>query len=436
MLIKPRTLSGFKDRLPQDALRKEDIITTLMQTFRSFGYAPIETPHLEYAEILLNQGGEEIKKELYRFQDHGERDVALRFDLTVPLARFASQYKQELGLPFKRYAIGNVFRGERAQAGRYREFTQCDFDFIGSTSINSDAEIIQVIHDSLKALGIERFTISINNRKIMNGLCAHLGLESQTESLLRIIDKKDKIGDEKLKEELEKLEVGSEAVDSVLQFVAQNGTDRAFLEQVKSSAYNDLMREGIDELIHAFAILESCIDSDCLHFDFSIARGLGYYTGMVYETRLTDCPGIGSVSSGGRYDNLTQTFDKEPLPGVGASIGLDRLLAALDQLGDTPTTSTPATALLTLMDAAHAPEIYRIASQIRQAGIALETYPAPDKMKKQLSYANKKGFAYAIFAGESELESRTLTLKNLITGEQKEQVSLEVAITTLAEERS
>lgn len=427
--IKPRTLSGFRDRLPGDSLQKERLIHQLTATFRAFGFAPIETPHLEYAETLIHQGGEEIKKEIYRFQDHGERDVALRFDLTVPLARFVSQHKNDLGLPFKRYAIANVFRGERAQAGRYREFTQCDFDCIGSTPLTTDAEIIQMIHASLLGIGIQNFTISINHRQLLDGLCAQHGLESHTQTILRIIDKLEKIGEEKVKEELQKAGVSKASATAILHFTQHQGFGFDFIEQAKPLCQNDSMAQSLESLREVLTLLESGgVDLSRIKIDFSIARGLGYYTGIVYETKLNDCPEMGSISSGGRYDNLTQTFSSEPMPGVGASIGLDRLLAALEKLGQTDSSQTPADVLIVTFDAALMPYAYAQAHQLRNAGINTETYPIADKLKKQLSYANRKGHRFAILIGEDEAKEQSVTLKNLESGEQHEKVPLDSAI--------
>ena len=262
-LITPRTLSGFKDRLPKEALAKAHLLSKVSSVFMNFGFVPIETPHLEYAEVLVKQGSEEIQKELYRFKDHGDRDVALRFDLTVPLARFVSQYKNEVDLPFKRFAIGNVFRGERAQRGRYREFTQCDFDFIGSDSISCDAEILQVIYASLVGLGIDEFTIWLNHRKILNGICEHCGIvgEQNVNATLRIIDKLNtKIGKEAVSTELQKeLNLSSNQADSLLEYtsIKQQGDSESFFKQISfMEEWNDNTKEGIKDLKALYAVLE------------------------------------------------------------------------------------------------------------------------------------------------------------------------------------
>lgn len=424
-LITPRTLSGFRDRLPREAMAKEKLLQRLSSVFESFGFAPIETPHLEYADILIKHGSDEIQKELYRFKDHGGRDVVLRFDQTVPLARFISQYRNELDLPFKRFAIGNVFRGERAQRGRYREFTQCDFDFIGSDSIACDAEIIQVIYASLAALEIHEFTIWVNHRSILNGICAHFGI-TEVESFLRTIDKLDKIGTEGVANELAHL-MPAEKIDEVLHIITmrQVVSIEEFLDSVAyMKEWNAQLKKGLVELEAMFEILKYLeMDSSKVRINFAIARGLGYYTGIVYETTLDRLKNIGSVCSGGRYDNLTKSFSKEPLSGVGASIGLDRLLAALEELGLTLGASTSARVLIACMDTSYFGFAHKVAESFRRSGIYTEVYPEAQKLKKQLSYANNKGHEYCLIIGESEFNSHTFTLKNMTTGMQLESLS-------------
>lgn len=431
-LITPRTLSGFKDRLPQEAMAKSRLLRTVSEVFEGFGFVPIETPHLEYAEILVKQGSDEIQKELYRFFDHGGRDVALRFDQTVPLARFISQHRNALGLPFKRYAIGNVFRGERAQRGRYREFTQCDFDFIGSESIGSDAEIIQVIYASLKALGIERFTISMNNRKILNGICDYFGVKEQTSDVLRIIDKLDKIGEESvIKELVEELGLSQESARGILGFTSlkQEGSSEEFFAKVASyEGLSDSLREGMGEMRALYAILDTLeMDRACCKINFSIARGLGYYTGIVYETTLDALPSIGSVCSGGRYDNLTQSFSKERMSGVGASIGVDRLLAALEELGLLEGRGTSAQVLVACMEESQLAYSYKVAERLRTLGIKSEVYPEAVKPKRSLAYANSKGHPYVAVIGEDELKQGVVTLKDMQRGDQKPCITIEAA---------
>ena len=440
-LITPRTLSGFKDRLPKEALAKAHLLSKVSSVFMNFGFVPIETPHLEYAEVLVKQGSEEIQKELYRFKDHGDRDVALRFDLTVPLARFVSQYKNEVDLPFKRFAIGNVFRGERAQRGRYREFTQCDFDFIGSDSISCDAEILQVIYASLVGLGIDEFTIWLNHRKILNGICEHCGIvgEQNVNATLRIIDKLDKIGKEAVSTELQKeLNLSSNQADSLLEYtsIKQQGDSESFFKQISfMEEWNDNTKEGIKDLKALYAVLEPLqMDRDTYRVNFSIARGLGYYTGIVYETTLNALKSIGSVCSGGRYDNLTRTFSKDKMSGVGASIGIDRLLAALEELNLLDKKATFARALIVCMDCAYFGYAHFLAESFRRSKVPIEVYPEVSKLKKQFGYANAKGHEFVIVIGESEFNSKTLTLKNMTSGMQMDKLSFLKALTLIQED--
>ena len=432
-MITPRTLSGFKDRLPKESYAKSQMLKSIVESFEKFGFSPIETPHLEYAEILKKQGSEEIQKEMYHFLDHGGREVALRFDLTVPLARFIAQYKNELGLPFKRYCIGNVFRGERAQKGRYREFTQCDFDFIGTQSIGADAEIVQVIYQTLRHLGVERFTIALNNRKIFNGLMESLGAESQTIAVLRIIDKIDKIGRESVREELlAKTSLQGEQVAMLLDFIAkkQQGSALEFLDTLASyKAINATLAEGIEELYELCKILSLLLPQEFYQINLSIARGLGYYTGIVYETTLNDLPTLGSVCSGGRYDNLTQNFSSDSLSGVGASIGLDRMLAGLEELGLIQTRANVADTLVIPLQSLEYG--YFAAQNLRNLGLKIEVYPEIVKPKKSFAYANAKGYKYVIVLGEEEEAQKTYTFKNMESGEQKNHLSLESLVECL-----
>lgn len=429
-LITPRILSGFKDRLPNEAMAKYKLLRILSATFENFGFMPIETPHLEYADILVKQGSEEIQKELYRFKDHGGRDVALRFDQTVPLARFISQHRNELDLPFKRYAIGNVFRGERAQKGRYREFTQCDFDFIGSNAIACDAEIVQVIYASLVALGIDEFTIWLNNRKILNGICKHFGVEGEINAILRIIDKLDKIGKDAVCEELSKIIPAQKAKDLLeATSIKQIGNAEEFFGEVAHlKAWNDELKIGIEEIERVYEILsELNMDRDSYRVNFAIARGLGYYTGVVYETTLNRHKDLGSVCSGGRYDNLTATFSSEKISGVGASIGIDRLLVAMGETKKQPS----ARVLIICLDSKNFPYAYKIAESFRRSRIPSEVYPDIAKIKKPFSYANSKGHEFVAVIGDDEIKSNGITLKNMTSGMQMKGISLLKAIELL-----
>ena len=436
-LVTPRTLSGFHDCLPREAMAKQNLIQILSDVFKSFGFVPIETPHLEYADILAKHGSDEIQKELYRFKDNGGRDVVLRFDQTVPLARFISQYKNELDLPFKRFAIGNVFRGERAQRGRYREFTQCDFDFIGSNSIACDAEVIEVIYASFVALEIEEFTIWVNHRSILNGICKYFGIR-EVEAFLRIIDKIEKIGTEGVAKELQATLLNdTEKIEHILKIITTKQTiafDEFFASVAYMKEWNDELKRGLEELEEMFEIIKDLeMDKSVCRVNFSIARGLGYYTGIVYETTLDRLKGIGSVCSGGRYDNLTKTFSKDPLSGVGASIGLDRLLAALQELKLLEGRQTSARVLIVCMDKSYFGYAHKIAESLRRSKVSTEVYPDTTKLKKQLTYANNKGHEYCLIIGENEYLSHTFTLKNMTTGMQLESLTFLHALQIIKE---
>jgi histidyl-tRNA synthetase len=420
-VIKPQTLKGFRDYLPGPMIAREHLIDTARRVYRSFGFSPIDTPALEYTEILLGKGGEETDKQLFRFTDQGERDVAMRFDLTVPLARFAAQHLQEIGTPFKRYHIGTVWRAEKPQKGRYREFIQCDFDTIGTDSNVADAETLLVIHDLMDRLGFSRFTIRINNRLVLNGLLEHLGLTGQTVGVLRTLDKLPKIGREAVIAEMtEKVATTADQADSVLKMTELTGSPATILDQVETMlAGNEQGLAGVQKLREIFTWAETAgIPAERLALDLSIARGLDYYTGTIYETFLGDLPGIGSVCSGGRYDNLAGLFTSQKLPGVGASLGLDRLLAAMEELGTVSTVATSAPVIVLLFDPAHTGDYLRIARRLRSAGIETEVSCDPRGIGKQLGYASKKGFRAALIAGETEFTEGTWQVKDLKVGQQ------------------
>jgi histidyl-tRNA synthetase len=420
-VIKPQTLKGFRDYLPGPMIAREHLIDTARRVYRSFGFSPIDTPALEYTEILLGKGGEETDKQLFRFTDQGERDVAMRFDLTVPLARFAAQHLQEIGTPFKRYHIATVWRAEKPQKGRFREFIQCDFDTIGTDSNVADAETLLVIHDLMERLGFSRFMIRVNNRLVLNGLLEHLGLTGQTVGVLRALDKLPKIGREAVIAEMtEKVATTPAQADSVLKMTELTGSPAEILNQVETMlAGNEQGLNGIKKLREMFSWAETAgIPADRVALDLSIARGLDYYTGTIYETFLSDLPGIGSVCSGGRYDNLAGLFTNQKLPGVGASLGLDRLLAAMEELGAVTTAATPAPVLVLLFDAAHTGDYLRIARKLRSAGIETEVSCDPRAIGKQLAYANRKGFRVALIAGETEFAQGSWQVKDLKEGQQ------------------
>ncbi len=419
-LIQPRTLKGFRDYLPSIMIPREGIMQTARDVFRSFGFAPIDTPALEYLEILTGKGSEETDRQIYSFRDAGGRDVAMRFDLTVPLARFAAQHIATLGTPFKRYHIAPVWRGEAPQAGRYREFVQCDFDTIGTESVVADIEAVVVIDSLLRAIGFERFTIAINNRGILTALMAILGLSDRTVPILRSLDKLAKIGRDATIEEMRRAaEVDSAQAESVLSLADCQGTATEtlarLLELVGEREEGAAAVKRLAE-IHAGAVAAG-VSPDRMRLDPSIARGLDYYTGVIFETTLDDLPGIGSICSGGRYDNLAGLYTKQHLPGIGASLGLDRLLAAMEQLGLLPQASTPAPVFIPLFDESRRDDYLRMATQLRQAKIAVEVYPDAKKLGQQLKYADAHGFAIAIVVGDTEWQSGNCQLKTLATKE-------------------
>ena len=422
-LIKPQTLKGFRDILPEMMLAREHLTDIARRVYRSYGFRPIETPALEYSEILLGKGGEESDKQLFRFQDQGDRDVAMRFDLTVPFARFAAQNIGVLGTPFKRYHIGTVWRAEKPQKGRYREFMQCDFDTIGTESNASDIETLMVIHDLMDALGFSDFTIRVNHRELLNGLLETVGLTDKSTAVLRALDKLPKIGEAKVLAEMtETSGIPAEAAGKVLEFAALKGTPESILDQVESLlGGNERGQSGIANLREMLSVCRTAvIATDRIALDVSIARGLDYYTGTIYETFLNDLPGIGSVCSGGRYDNLAGLFTKEKLPGVGASLGLDRLLAAMEELGLIDSGAQAAQVLIVMFDESKLGEYMRLGRNLRRSGLSTEVYPTPRKLQKQLQYANRKHFRAAVIAGSSEFERGIWTVKDLETGEQSE----------------
>jgi histidyl-tRNA synthetase len=420
-LIKPQTLKGFRDYLPPLALARERILEVARQVYRSYGFSPIDTPALEYAEILLGKGGTESDKQLFRFIDQGDRDVAMRFDLTVPFARFAAQHLNDIGTPFKRYHQGTVWRGENTQRGRYREFMQSDFDTIGTDSNASDIETLLVIHDLFVALGFERFSIRVNNRLVLNGLLEKLGLAEKTAGVLRALDKLHKIGrDGVIAEMAGQVGATADQASRVLDLAGLKGTPAEILTQLDPLLAGSAVGEqGVARLRELFnAAATAGIATDRVELDVSIARGLDYYTGTIYETFLTDDPAIGSVCSGGRYDNLAGLFTNQKLPGVGASLGVDRLLAALENMGQISAASTPAPVLIVLFDEQYLGDYLRIGRKLRSAGIDAEVFPDAKKVGKQLQYADRQGFRLALIAGGDEFQSGQWKIKDLKSGEQ------------------
>jgi histidyl-tRNA synthetase len=423
-LIEPRTLKGFRDYPPDLMIPREQLMETARRVFRSYGYPPIDTPALEYAEILLGKmdAGAEMQRQIYRFKDHGQRDVALRFDLTVPFARFAAQHIGKLGTPFKRYHIGPVWRGENTQAGRYREFYQCDFDIIGTTSTAADIEIALVIHDLMVALGFARFEIRLNNRLLLNGLLEAWGLAERSADLLRVLDKLGKQGPDAVKAEILSLGILKDIItaDKMIEVVRRQGTNDEILDFVAAQwDDNPKVLDGVAKLRELLNVsLQAGVPSERLRIDLGISRGLDYYTGMIYETFLSDLPKIGSVCSGGRYDDLAGLYTKQKLPGVGASLGLDRLLAAMEELHLLPRTGTPAQVLIAQFASEHLGAYEKIGRELRSAGIGTEVFPESKKLGQQLQYAETKGFPLALIAGPDELSRGECKLKVLARREE------------------
>ncbi len=415
-LIQPRTLKGFRDFLPAAMIPRERLIDTAKGVYRSFGFSPIDTPALEYTEVLLGKGGAESDKQMYRFTDHGGRDVGMRFDLTVPFARFAAQHIGALGTPFKRYHVGPVWRGENTQRGRYREFIQCDFDTIGTTSEASDVEAALVIHELFCAIGFERFTIRINDRRLLTGLLESIDLVGQQATVLRILDKLDKAGAEAVAAELKDGAGLTESqVSAVLEFAQLEGAPAELLTAIEplvaGSEVGAAGHRGLAGLFEAAAA--AGIPADRIRLDPSIARGLDYYTGAIFETFLDDLPGIGSCCSGGRYDDLATVYTKQHLPGVGASLGVDRLLAAMEELGMIEAQTAPCRVFMPMLESDRLGDYLAFAQELRAAGLGVELYPEPRKLGAQLKYADRRGFAFAVIAGSTEFEAGTCQIKDL-----------------------
>ena len=428
-LIKPQTLRGFRDFLPDAAALREAVTDVARGVFRGYGFGPIDTPALEYAEILLGKGGDETDKQTFRFTDNGGRDVALRFDLTVPFARFAAQHVGTLGTPFKRYHIAPVWRGERPQKGRYREFVQCDFDTIGTTGAAADAETVCVIHDLLAAIsaGVTpscgAFTIRISHRGVLNGLLRDVGLADRSTDVLRALDKLPKVGATQVLDELKEIASGNprsgDAPVRLLALAEMSGHPKQLESNVRDMLLNKTeAAKAWERLKSIFTLAEAggC-DAGRLIVDLSIARGLDYYTGVIFETFLTDDPGLGSVCSGGRYDDLAGLYTKQSLPGVGASLGVDRLLAHLEEKAgsDRPRAGV----FVPLLSDDRVADAFALAKELRDAGLAVTVSPEARALGKQLKRADGRGFRFAVILGEDEVGTGEVELKDLAAGTQE-----------------
>lgn len=422
-IVKPSTLPGFVELLPKDQLLFNKILDTIRNTYESYGFVPIDTPTIERSEILLAKGGGETEKQIYRFQK-GDTDMSLRFDLTVPLARYVAQHFSELTFPFRRYHIGKVFRGEKSQRGRFREFYQCDIDIIGNGKLDIvyDAEIISVIYSTFKNLGFEDFTIRINNRKLLNGFFNSLDIKNTVE-VIRTIDKLEKIGEQKVAEELKDLGLVEEQIGKIIDFVKIDGENRDVLNALKSiNVKDELFEKGLDELEKVVRNLKSfAVPNKNYIIDLTIARGLDYYTGTVCETFLDNYQEIGSVCSGGRYENLAEYYTKQKLPGVGISIGLTRLFYQLKEakIFDDNTSSTLSKVLIVPFNEKYNKYCIKIARTLRDNSIISEVYFDDARIGKKLKYADKLEIPYVILIGEDELEKEVLTFKDMKTGFQE-----------------
>ena len=435
--IKPRTLSGFMELLPQKQQKLERMMEILRKTYSLYGFAPLDTPAIEDARILLAKGGGDTEKQIYRFQK-GDSDLALRFDLTVPLAKYVALHAAELAFPFRRYQISKVYRGERAQRGRFREFYQADIDIIGDGKLDilNEAEIPAIIYRVFRGFGLEKFQIRVNNRKILNGFYDMLGLAEQSGDIMRTVDKLDKIGPDKVCTLLmEDCGLTEDQAEEILKFIAIRGTNAEVLTALQTyQGKNEKFDKGLEELTAVTVNLAAFgVPEQNFAVDLTIARGLDYYTGTVYETTLLDHPEIGSVCSGGRYDDLAGYYTDRQLPGVGISIGLTRLFYVLDEQGllNPELPSAPCDALVLPMTETPAPAI-ALAEQLRSGGIRVQFYGEQKKFKQKMSYADKLGVPFAVLLGEDELAEGKCSVKNMRTGEQVRVTAAE-AVTLIRE---
>mgnify|MGYP002515481766 FL=1 len=421
---KPRTLSGFMELLPADQMKFDRMAELLRQSYALYGFTPLDTPIIEASEVLLAKAGGETEKQIYRF-NKGDNDLSLRFDLTVPLAKYVALHYAELSFPFRRFQIGKVYRGERAQRGRFREFYQADIDVIGDGSLDivNEAEIPAVICRTFTALGLERFQIRVNNRKILSGFYAMLGLSDKSGDIMRVVDKLPKIGPDKVRELLtdEVLALTRAQADEILKFISITGSNQAVLSALEEyKGRHELFDAGLDELNTVVKYLGSFgVPEDKFAVDLTIARGLDYYTGTVYETFMLDHPEIGSICSGGRYDNLAEYYTDKQLPGVGISIGLTRLFYVLQEQNylNGAVATAPADVLVLPMTEDLSPAI-ALATRLREAGVRTQLYTEQKKFKQKMSYADKLGVPYILLLGEDEITQGKASLKDMATGEQ------------------
>ena len=428
--VLPKTLPGFMELLPNEQILFNEMREKIQKSYERFGFLPLDTPIIESSEVLLAKAGGETEKQIYRF-NKGESDLSLRFDLTVPLAKYVAEYYSDLTFPFRRYQIGKVYRGEKAQRGRYREFYQCDIDIIGEDELSliNDAEMPSIIYNTFKELGFDDFTISINNRKILNGLFEALGLSGKSVDILRIIDKIDKIGKENVVKEITDLGVEQAKIYTIMNFISITGNVEETINSLRNlNIDNELFDLGVNELESVASNIKLFgVPSENYKIDLTIARGLDYYTGTVYETFLNKYRQLGSVCSGGRYDNLSSYYTDKKMPGVGISIGLTRLFF---QLTDNKIIEAGNRAISKVMIVSMVDDFSKsieIAIKLRENGINTQIYTDKAKIKKQFNYANRLGIPYVIVIGEDEINNNVVSLKNMIDGEQKT-VTIEDAI--------
>ena len=419
----PRTLAGFMELLPNEQILFNQMKEKIQKTYEKFGFLPLDTPILELSEVLLAKAGGETEKQIYRFEK-GDTDISMRFDLTVPLAKYVAKNYGNLSFPFRRYQIGKVYRGEKAQKGRFREFYQCDIDIIGDGELGliNDAEIPSVIYHLIKELGFEDFTICINNRKILNGLYASLNQEKNATEILRIIDKIEKIGKRAVREELNKLGLEEMQVNQILEFIEIEGTTDEKLEKLENlGIQNEQYQTGVAELKEVIKNIRLFgVPDTNFKVDLTIARGLDYYTGTVYETFLNNYRELGSVCSGGRYENLAEYYTDKKLPGVGISIGLTRLFYKLNELNVIHASKKSIAEILIIPMVEDLEQPIVLATKLRNAGINTEIYLNDKKLKAKFKYADKLKIPYVIVIGEDEIKTQTIKLKNMETGEEKE----------------
>ena len=422
MKVQPRTLSGFMELLPRQQVLMESIMQTLRDTYSLYGFTPLDTPIIEASEVLLAKGGGETEKQIYQFTK-GDSDLSLRFDLTVPLAKYVALHYGELAFPFRRYQIGKVYRGERAQRGRFREFYQADIDMIGDgkLDVSNEAEMPAIIYQVFTRLGLKKFQIRVNNRKILNGFYAMLDLSEQAGDIMRTVDKLEKIGAEKVKELLMELGVPEEKAGEILGFIGIKGSNEQVLEALEGyRGRNELFDLGLDELKTVVKYLGGFgVPEENFAVDLTIARGLDYYTGTVYETLMIGHPEIGSICSGGRYDNLAEYYTDKVLPGVGISIGLTRLFYILNEQGmlNEEKNTAPADVLLLPMVEDLSPAV-ELATRFRNAGIRVQMYGEQKKFKAKMNYADKIGVPFVVFLGEDEIRDGVVACKDMRSGEQ------------------